>query len=88
MSDALIITPAMRLSELKRAFKAMLPSRRKLSAIQAHHIARAANYQQVIEMAILERALGAKHDRLFIERLKAEVQQHLSLAGAPNQGAK
>ena len=43
---------------------------------------------QTIEVAILERALGAKHDRMFIEQLKSAVKQHLALAGARNPGGK
>ena len=84
MADALTITSLMRFAELRRQFRAMVTSsrRKKLSSIQTHHLAAAASKQQVVEIAIIERALGAKHDRNFIERLKAEVKQHLALAGA------
>jgi hypothetical protein len=82
LSSALTITPAQRFNDLKRSFRAILPRRTKLSAAQHRHIGVAASLQQIVEMAILERALGATHDRLFIERLRAEVHQHLALAGA------
>jgi hypothetical protein len=81
---ALKITPKMRYAELRQQFRSMLPTSRskKLSATQAHHLAKAASLQQIIEVSILERALGAEHDRFVIERLKVEVQSHLTLAGA------
>jgi hypothetical protein len=61
--SGLTITPMQRYADLKRSFRAMLPSRRKkLSAVQ--------------------RALGARHDRSFIETMKSEVQAHLAAAGA------
>ena len=73
-----------RYAQPRQKFRALLPiSRRKrLSAMQAHHVAKAASLQQIIEAATLERALCiAKHDRIFIERLKLEVRKHLELAG-------
>jgi hypothetical protein len=91
MTDALIITPAQRFAQLRAQFRSLLVTsraRKRLSATQAHHISKAAALQQTIEVAILERALGAKHDRMFIEQLKSAVKQHLALAGARNPGGK
>jgi hypothetical protein len=82
MSDPLVVTPVMRYEALQRQFKSMLPPTKRLRRTHRRHIAHAASLQQIAETAILERALGAKHDRDFIERLKVEVQQHLVLAGA------
>jgi hypothetical protein len=89
MSEALTISPTMRFAELQRGFKAMLGSRRKrLSAIQAFHISKAAALQQVVEISILERAIGRPHDRSFIEELKQDIQRHLLAAGADHHKRK
>jgi hypothetical protein len=87
MSETRTTSPAERFAELKRTFRAMIP-RRSLRREQWQHVARAASLTQVAEAAVLERALGAKHDRGLIEQMKIEVRRHLVLAGAKLEGAK
>jgi hypothetical protein len=74
-------TAAIRFEELKSKFRAMVPPAKRLRRAHKRHIAMAANLTQVAEMAVLERACGAGHDRSQIEQMKREVQQHLAAAG-------
>jgi hypothetical protein len=74
-------TAAIRFEELKSKFRALVPPAKRLSRARKRHIAMAANLTQVAEMAVLERACGAGHDRAFIDQMRSEVQAHLAAAG-------
>jgi hypothetical protein len=76
------MTPMERFDELRKIYKAMMPPSNNISRKRRRHISHAANPTQVAEMAIIERACGAKHDRDLIERMKLDVQACLKSAGA------
>lgn len=66
---------------LRRKFRAMIPPSRNTSRKRRSELTHAASIEQVREMAALERACGAGHDRALIDRLNLEVQKHLAAAG-------
>ncbi|WP_027554549.1 hypothetical protein [Bradyrhizobium sp. Cp5.3] len=70
-----------RFEDLKQKFRRQIRAR-KLSAVQRYHVISAASKQQIAEVTIAEMVLGAPHDRGVVDRLQAEVRQHLTLAGA------
>lgn len=69
-----------RLKQLEKKFRGSTLAR-KLTTAQRHDLCWAAALQQVAEVMVAEMILGAKHDRQSVEHLKAEVRQHLVLAG-------
>ena len=78
-----------RFNELRQSFRAMVPPANNINRKRRRELSWAASLEQVRETAALERELGATHDRNFIKALKAEVRQHLVLAGARfDQGRK
>ena len=74
-------TALARFEELRRSFRAAVAPAKRLRRAHKRHIMMAASLQQIIEMAVIERACGAGHDRGLIEQLKLEVQRHLAAAG-------
>jgi len=70
-----------RFEDLQRSYRALVPTR-KLSAEQRHQLLWAASLEQVREMAAIENALTAKHERRVIEQMRLEVLARLASAGA------
>jgi predicted homoserine dehydrogenase-like protein len=81
------ITARMRLDELYAAYRALLAPSQKFSKRQLARVRLAANLRQVVEMAVVANAAGAKHDRAVIEAMKGEIHQLLTAAGIRSQAA-
>jgi hypothetical protein len=75
------MSAALRFEQLKTKFRQAVPGRR-LSPRQRHDITRAANLEQVREIAAIEVGMGKPHDATMLALMSVEITNLLVSAGA------